>query len=291
MEHCPACGRPVDSLGNPLGDDVPGGGAGRSDAASAYRCSLGDASMDAEIPEGQPVARFTSAAEAGFFASELEHLAGIPVAVHISESFDAVVGCWQPGFVLRVPPHRADEAARLVQEWASQPDPREAAVQETARVAREPGPQAAWRRGRLPDRTVAGFDPASDDLPGETFTLEENMSWGVPWLPLLLTLTAGSLTVWTVRKLNRPPVRVAPARPAAEILQEQLKQRESLSGVWIRKDPQLELNLPDMPVDLVPARIPPVISIQTDRRGTLIRSDYDGDGRYDEEFVFPFGER
>ena len=128
---------------------------------------------------GEPmvhVARFRNAAEAGFFADELEDRLQVPVRLQAEENFDALTGYWANRFVLLVPENAGVSAAALLREIVEQTE-----GDEDEPLMASAGPPDLQRRR-------PGASPS-----------------GINWVPIVLTLAAGSAAIWGIRKLNEAP--------------------------------------------------------------------------------------
>jgi hypothetical protein len=119
-----------------------------------------------------PVARFTNGAEAGFFAHELDAAAEIPARLVLQENFDARDGIWVHTYLLTVAESDAVRAAEFLQ----------SAV-----------------HGLHADEE----QPECEPRPRPAEALGE--SGGPGWIPVLLTLAAGSVAYWGVDRLEKPP--------------------------------------------------------------------------------------
>jgi hypothetical protein len=135
------------------------------------------------------VARFANAAEAGYFANELDYLLGSEPRLDCRDDFDAVQHHWRSGYVLSVPDAIAERARvelrGLLEDGGAAAHEREEGIAETA-VA------VSFDHRRV----IAGPVKA----PGAT----------VKWGPLFLTLAAGSLVIWHGKK---PQLQRQPANP------------------------------------------------------------------------------
>ncbi|MEX0701665.1 MAG: hypothetical protein WD069_06165 [Planctomycetales bacterium] len=191
--RCPRCGRPL-RAGDPL----------------ACRCEVEVASSEprsagqgdpADLEPGGPlaaIARFRSIAEAGFFADELGRLE-IPATVRAEDQFDALRGHWNASFLLLVPAVHHATGGRALQDLIrrSEVDPSDD----------EPARDSGWRDDpAAQDWSEARLDPRLDFEPGA-----DRSSAGLPWVPVVLALTAGSVIAWGLRHF---PLQAAPQRPA-----------------------------------------------------------------------------
>ncbi len=181
MPRCSTCGWPASSdVGCPrclpTSSDVPLTALGRPD----------DSSADGD--EWEVVARFGNAAEAGYFANELEYAIGCEPRLEHRDDFDAIQHFWRTSYVLSVPARRGDYARdqlRRILDGA----PLES-VAESRPADRSAGDRAT--RPRFDERAV-----------------DDAVASGINWVPLVLTLAAGSLVLWAGKKVHLP------RRPAA----------------------------------------------------------------------------
>jgi len=185
------------------------------------------------------IARFQNGAEAGYFADELTRETHFETEVVARERFDAVHAAWSVDYILLVDRPHAECAARLLQTLV------EATGGET-------------------EEDVPSESPAAD-LPG-----------GI-WVPLILTLAAGSIACFGIERLDqraRPPALVVrdPREPPElwEIL-------STARGSWVQK---LEGG-------------PGVreLTLDPETRSARLREDHDGDGRFDGEWEFSWKKR
>jgi hypothetical protein len=191
---------------------------------------------------GQAIARFQSGAEAGYFADELTRATGIEADVLARERFDAVHAVWTVDYVLHVSPQQATEAAETLQSL----------VDATG-----------------DDDSEESTGPRVTDLPAGA------------WMPLILTLAAGSIACFGIEHLDqrqRPPALVVGDRVVGD-----------------RRKP------PDLGEILGATRGPWVqqlegggvrrITFNRDNRTAVLQEDDDGDGSVDRECEFSWPER
>jgi hypothetical protein len=201
------------------------------------------------------VAAFANIAEAGYFAHELKHAERIPTRVEVDENFDALSGDWSARFVLAAPQSMAEQAAEVLRDMIEQPDYAEF-VAET-----EIESELSSR-----DNHVMPFA----DSAGGTDAFAE--SGRVNWVPIVLTLTAGSVAFWLLREFEQRPqlkrhqaeLRVAPAGAVRSGFWERL---DTSSGPWIRR--------------LENGRGTRELWIDTRRNRATLREDADGDGHFE----------
>lgn len=122
------------------------------------------------------IARFTNAAEAGFFAHTLSFAEEIPASIRAEDNFDGVAGYWSTRYHLEVPESMAASASRRLQSIIDRSEREDFIDDLTAR------PDCRHEDAPVSSRFV-GFDDQS--------TAEE--SSGMSWGPIVLTLAAGSL--------------------------------------------------------------------------------------------------
>ncbi len=206
------------------------------------------------------IARFGNAAEAGFFAHELSLTTNVPIDVRCEDDYDAVSGHWSIRFLLCAPASEADQLSRTLQTLIEQSADDELFALRTPPLRNVPNEQAVPLSSRpfpLPDAESEGAE----------FWLENNQP-GVNWLPIVLTLAAGSLVFWGWKKLEdpkQPPV----AKPPGNLLDESLWEQLSLTpgDVWIQQD-EFGRHVRELKID-------------RDRRGAVLREDLDGDSRFE----------
>ena len=196
-----------------------------------------------------PLARFTSAAEAGYFAHELLHREQIPVSLTVDEHFDAIGGRWTTRFVLAVPEDIGETAREALQRLIhdSECDDDSGGGHNASECAAGPG-------GRY-----------------NAAVLEES---GVHWVPIVLTLAVSSVAFWGAREFGGPPQRQARAAPAGR----QNEQRD----LWD------ELATPGRPwtQSLPGGQGRRELRFDRARGLAILREDADGDGRFETEIPF-----
>lgn len=181
------------------------------------------------------IARFQSGAEAGYFADELSRQTGIETDVLARERFDAVHAAWRLDYILLVPSEASEGAPRLLQ--------------------------------GLVDAT--GDELAGDD---QERSSHSDLPAGV-WVPLILTLAAGSIACFGVERNDHRP------RPPALVVGDGRKPAElwdvldSDDGPWVQQ--------------LGDGRGTRQLTLDRDRQSVLLREDRDGDGQFDREWEFP----
>jgi hypothetical protein len=157
-----------------------------------------------------PIARFLNAAEAGYFAHELKLAEGVPVVITAEENFDAVAGYWSTRFLLCVPKADALGAAEALQRLVEETESDDFVPRHAAEFVDDAD------AGR---QTTDVFNPRTQTR-GE---ISEPV--GVGWVPLVLTLAAGSAAFWGVRRVEDQP-----RPPAAPIKRPDAEQWKRLPG-------------------------------------------------------------
>ncbi|MEX0718721.1 MAG: hypothetical protein WD066_19155 [Planctomycetaceae bacterium] len=198
-DRCPDCGRST-SPSDPLGCLCA---AARSAGEPLEREPLEDgapARRHAEREAGgahaplAAIARFRNIAEAGFFAEELARR-NLPASVRVDDQFDALHGHWNSSFLLLVPAERGEAAALLLQELIRRSEQGEdlddAPSEFDERAFEEFGGHDRHDEWHAGTGTAGDFGPV-DESRGAT----------VRWVPLILTLTAGSVIVWGLRHVE-----------------------------------------------------------------------------------------
>jgi hypothetical protein len=198
-----------------------------------------------------PIARFLNAAEAGYFAHELKLVERLPVVITAEEDFDAVAGYWSTRFLLCVPEANAVTAAEAL----------ERLVEDSESDDFVPRRQALDDLEYAGDQTTDVFDPR------RRIRAEISEPVGVGWVPLVLTLAAGSAAIWGVRRVDEPP-----RPPAAPIKRQEAEQ-------WQR-----------LPVPSRPWTFPHENGrgqrqfwLEADRNRAVLREDANGDGFFEDE--------
>ncbi|WP_166829223.1 hypothetical protein [Thalassoroseus pseudoceratinae] len=220
-----------------------------------------ESSKDQPIGEDQrAIARFTNAADAGFFAHELSLTTNVPIDVRCEDDYDAVSGHWSIRFLLCGPAKEASQLSRTLQKLIEQSADDEPTSLRTPPVRNIPADQPI----SLSSRPVRFAKP---DTEGAEFWLEDREP-GVNWLPIVLTLAAGSLVFWGWKKLQEPQ-KVPAANPRGNILDETLWERLSLppGEIWIQQD-EFGRRVRELKID-------------RDRRGATLREDLDGDSLFE----------
>jgi hypothetical protein len=193
------------------------------------------------------VARFGNAAEAGYFADELHHVLGCEPRIDVRDDFDAVHACWHTRYLLSVPAALAEHAhAQLHQMLDGEWEQLESAGRSTL-------------AGHNPFGIAAGDQRA----PGATGPSVVN------WVPIMLTLAAGSFVIWAGNKKAHPPRRPPAPRDGQRF--DLIDVLSSDSAPWVQ-----HLNrggVRELVIDGVTG-------------AAQVREDVDGDGVFEREFVF-----
>lgn len=182
------------------------------------------------------VARFANVAEAGYFAHEMTAEDSFDLELVAQDGFDALTGAWRTEYLLRAPQATAPQvAARLRSMLDGQP----------ADLDLDPGNAGEeW-----------GLGDTADESPG------------VSWIPLLLTLAAGSLVFWGAREWRADPQRVH-ARQAHPLRERDLWERlGSERAPWVQ---QLENGTGRRELHILPAS-----------KTAILREDSEGDGVFE----------
>jgi len=194
-----------------------------------------DASDRGRLAEDAPrggdvvIARLPNAAEAGYFADELSQLLNCDPQVEFSDDFDAAGGSWRTQYTLSVPAALADRARDALR------------------------------------RLVDGDWTHEGDRSPETRHVERS---GINWVPIMMTLAAGSFIIWCGKKLQPQVVAVEPEGALALDLLDTLA---GGNGTWVQQNRNSGGSR----------------ELQVDRngRGATLREDADGDGIFEQQYV------
>jgi hypothetical protein len=244
MPRCPECGRLFDTQGLCQRCDQRHG----SDSNAGAR----DAAIDA-ADDWRTVARFGNAAEAGYFANELEFAIGCEPRLVQRDDFDAAHHFWRTSYVLSVPEQLAELAATQLRRI----------------LDGEPGEAAALTSRELPRqdrRREFGYEPTSADAGTPS---------GINWVPIVLTLAAGSLVLWAGKKQH------APRRPAAPDDAQRVDIWDALDRdqlPWVQRSNEGNGGVRELVVDAASGQ-------------ALLREDRDGDGVFESETRYDTGRR
>lgn len=244
MPGCPKCGYPLWFDDDECPDCKPRRPDQRAidrtgPQVSARSSTDGDALP--EVDEQQiPIARFQSGAEAGYFCDELCRVSGYDVCVVTRERRDSIHSSWGIDFVLVASVAQARDAAAALKRLVDDSDD--------------------------PDEAC--------DVPADTAPERNRESTVGRWVPLALTLAAGSIACWGIEQVvARPQARV----PALVDRDPRLPPRlwhilGSSPGPWIQKSPN-EQGVRELTFD-------------PRRQVLLLREDGDGDGHFEREWRF-----
>ena len=219
-------------------------------AESCSRCSEQEVSPArvAEEPQNDHwavVARFGNAAEAGYFADELNYALGFEPRLDCRDDFDAVHHHWRSRFVLSVPEHHAESAREVL-----------------AGLLDGAAAEATDREERL--ASGVPFNHRRNEARPES---ARPAGSHVKWAPLFLTLAAGSLAMWHGKK---PPVQRQPLAPQ-DALRIQLGEAPGLRDApWVQTvegGPRRELHFP------------------AHKDEAVLREDHDRDGIFEREYT------
>lgn len=248
MPHCPQCGRLVSQLSG----ECPACGiklrtvdestARQASPPPVEETARAEAATPptAQVTERPPqkmIARFANCAEAGYFADELS--AGLDTDVEIIplEDFDSIHGTWSTQFALKVAETEAVAAAQFLRELVDSTTDEDDNIDRLIQAGLVSPPHTAW-------------------------------------LPLVLTLAAGSLVYWgLVRAEQRPRPPVIVRGPHAA-----------------KGPPELWHALSASPEPWVqpagPRQQARKLEFDPQARTALLREDTDGDGTFDREQRF-----
>ena len=209
-------------------------------------------SGDSASPSWTVIARFLNAAEAGYFAHELKLLRNIPVKLQAEDDFDAVSGHWSTRFVLSVPGPWAERAALTLQELVRQTEAEDSLPELAA---------SALEREAFLEADSRPFDPFAE---GPLFSPQNQVNW----VPIVVTLAAGSMAIWGIKKLwepARPLPAAAPAKAPRDVLWDVVT--TPAGRKWVQSDPAGR----------------PVRDLEINPAGTeaTLREDSDGDHVFD----------
>jgi hypothetical protein len=194
------------------------------------------------VVEWVTIARFGNAAEAGYFAHELAPLLNCEPRIECHDDFDAVGGAWRTRYLLTVPqnlaePGRSQLGTMLDGSW--EPD--------------QPRPDS--------DDPFSVVDTTVDRTP-------HGSNSRINWVPIMLTLAAGSAVLWAGKKAPFVRRHAGPGEAGQRDLFEFLADG---AQPWVQQGDGRRREL----------RINPRGGIAT------ILEDTDGDGRFDRELQFP----
>jgi hypothetical protein len=234
MSFCPECGRPLLARQKLCLECSQDRDVSQTGLSEEARMQA--AASDDIGTDRVMIARFQNGAEAGYFADELTRAAEVETEVMARERFDGVHAAWSVDYILLVDRSHAERAARLLQALV------EATGDEGGGDATDESPRP--------------------DIPG-----------GV-WVPLILTLAAGSIACFGIERVDhrpRPPALVLrDGRDASELWKVLAAKR----GIWTQKlegGPGLR-----------------ELTLDPENHSARLKEDLDGDGRFDREVEFSF---
>ncbi len=185
------------------------------------------------------IARFQNGAEAGYFADELIRETGQEARVLTRERFDAVHAAWAVDYILLVDKAHVESATRRLQELVAA--------------------------------------TGDDDLEPQSMASEgANLPVGA-WVPLILTLAAGSIACFGIERFEhraRPPALVVGDHREPPQLWEILN---ATRGAWVQKS----------------EGSPGVrrLTLDSELHSARLQEDHDGDGKIDREWEFSWKKR
>ncbi len=225
---------------------------------------------DGEVERWRPFARFANVAEAGYFADELRARLDVSVLVRSEQSFDALHHAWQCRFVLLAPEaaiERAEEALRaLVDEGYDDAPAAEGCAESAAETDGliDLPDEAAAPNERSRSETFAN-DPWGDA------EREDSDAGRIHWLPIVLTLTAGS-AAWCGLRWFQEPLRQAIGPRQAGGAPDLWNELSNDPAPWIQTTEGTGRR-----------------ELRIDRQSgvAILTEDADGDGRPEREIKFP----
>jgi hypothetical protein len=197
------------------------------------------------------VARFHNAAEAGYFSHELMLAEEISSMVKIDEHFDALSGRWATRFLLLVPERLAKHAAVSLQRLVEKSNSEESIEEEARKTFRVTSEEMEQFGGEMESDRYA------------------TVGSGVNWIPIMLTLAAGSAAFCGVRKFQDRPQPHANAAPVGARQQDLWERLSGFPEPWIQQSEGGERTRS--------------IQFETEGNVVIIREDSDGDGHFERE--------
>eukprot|EP00913_Durusdinium_trenchii_P008935 g8401.t1 len=186
MKHCPQCGIRLEYHR----DSCPSCDWSLAVNPSARVHEVENEPADASDEPVVAIARFLNAAEAGFFAHTLLNSEEIPASLRAEDDFDAVSGFWTARYLLMVPERMVDAATKALQSVVKRSE-----TEDFLDSAGDPNELTHFGSESV---NVTRFAEDPERYPAdETSTIK--------WGPVMLTLAAGSLALWGLRELQRPP--------------------------------------------------------------------------------------
>lgn len=189
----------------------------------------------------EAIARFRSGAEAGYFADELAREADIEGLIKAEDRFDGVHGMGTTDFVLMVAPQKAERASEVLRSLVAQSDM---------------------------DEDAATRDEDGNDIPHA----DEGrpVRSGTVWVPIILTLAAGSIAYWGVHRDQRR------VRPPGLVNRERRQGADLLRTIGLFEEPWVQ-KLDGATRELV---------FDREAQTATVREDRDGDGIFERTSAF-----
>jgi len=187
------------------------------------------------------VARFGNAAEAGYFADELHHRLGCEPRIEVNDDFDAVHACWHTRYSLLVPAVQAEHAHQHLNNMLE---------------------------GELDQLEPAGLSATADHNPCRDRATGSTGSSAVNWVPIMLTLAAGSFVIWAGNKKAHPPRRPPAPRDGQRF--ELIDILSSDNAPWVQHSSRGGVR---------------ELTVDGTTGAAHVREDADGDGVFEREFV------
>ena len=207
---------------------------------TATACSSASAGQD---DDWEVVARFGNAAEAGYFANELEYAIGCEPRLEHRDDFDPISHFWRTSYVLSVPGQRG-EVARTQLRRILDGETIDPCHETAGRSADGVGP-----RQRLDNQLLADAGTS-----------------GINWVPIVLTLAAGSLVLWAGKKAHFPRRPAAPDEALRIDVWDVLGRDKA---PWVQQ-PDGQRGVRELRIDAATGR-------------AVLREDADGDGVFERE--------
>jgi hypothetical protein len=167
----------------------------------------------------------------------------LPVQLSLDEIFEEH-GYWRTGYLLKVPHSQAHSAAEALQQLIDQTEADD------------------WQAGE----TLHAVPVAEADFADGRSAGPEN---SIHWVPIVLTLAAGSFVLWAARKAHEP-AQHAPARPVGREHFEFWRDVSRGSQPWVQR--------------LDNGR--GVRELWIDADAALLREDADGNGQFERQHRF-----
>jgi len=219
MQRCPACGTRLEYLHNSCPEclhSFEGESARRFPVTARDDDETAPLPFDADEP-ARTIARFSNAAEAGFFAHVLQATEDVPARIRSEDHFDAISGYWSTRYHLEVPRPVAESAARALQTLIARSE-QEDFVDSMSRFDERPTGESSR------SRAFAGIDDPAEPVPSD----------GIRWGPIVLTLAAGSLAFFGFRALQ-PALKPRAEAPAAGRQKDAWDRLSTPEKPWVQK--------------------------------------------------------